>query len=278
MSILPKLAQRFKEIAANVSVAKPKKPAEPLHVPATGKGNPPFVDTLPPTVKAANEAINAPVYAFPISAINVELLAVAAPHLTPTALQAWVGPLQEACARFEINTIRRIAAFIGNLAHESGFKVGARENMNYSAKRLAEVWPSRFRGPNALARSLDRKPELIANHVYANRMGNGGPQTGDGFKFRGNGPIQLTGRANHTAFAKAMNMTVDEATAWIGTVEGGVMSAAWFWEENDINRLADTPGVEDEVRRINGGTVGIEHRRALFNKLVAHLLKVEGKA
>ena len=210
----------------------------------------------------------------PIAMIDAALLRVANPDAGD--LQQWVEPIREACAKFEIDTIRRIAAFVTTLAHEGGFKVGVRENMNYSAERLAEVWPSRFRGPNALARAIERKPQEIANHVYANRMGNGPPESGDGWRFRGNGPPQLTGRANHEAFAKAMGMTLDEAVQWIGTVEGGVMAAAWFWEENDVNRLADTPGVADETKRINGGAIGLEERRAIFNRLVDAMLEREG--
>lgn len=218
----------------------------------------------------------------PIAMIDAGLLQVAKPN--GTALEQWVEPIRAACAKFEINTIRRIAAFITTLAHEGGFKVGARENMNYSAKRMAQVW-GRFsttgvRGgpPNARAQHLHRKPEALANYVYANRNGNGPPESGDGWRFRGNGPTQLTGRANHEAFAAAMGMTIDEAVDWIATIEGGVMSAAWFWEENDVNRLADTPGVADETKRINGGTIGIEDRRAIFNRLVAAMLEREGAA
>ncbi len=207
--------------------------------------------------------------------IDLALLQVAAPHLSATALEPWVEPIRSACARYEIDNIRRIAAFVATLAHEGGFKVGVRENMNYSADRLSQVWPSRFGGPNALAKALHRNPELIANHVYANRMGNGAPDTGDGWRYRGNGPIQLTGRDNHKRFAAAMGMEVDKAADWIATVEGGVESAAWFWDENDVNRLADTPGVSDETRRINGGEIGLKHRTEIFDRLVAHMLKGE---
>lgn len=211
----------------------------------------------------------------PTSLIDAALLRAAAPHLTVSYLAPWAAPIRSACERYEIDTVRRIAAFIATLAHEGGFKVGARENMAYSAKRLAQVWPGRFRFaglPNRLALSIAGNPELIANHVYANRMGNGGPETGDGWRYRGNGPIQLTGKANHAAFAKAYGRTVEDAAAWIGTLEGGVESAAWFWETNDINRLADTPGVADETRRINGGEIGIEHRKRIFDTLVAEML------
>lgn len=218
-------------------------------------------------------------YPFPISAISADLLQVAAPLRPLPELAIWAEPLRAACAKFEINTIRRVAAFVTTLAHEGGFRIGVRENMNYSADRLMAVWPKRFRGsfgrPNSLANSLHRKPEAIANIVYANRMGNGPPESGDGWRFRGNGPLQLTGRDNHEAFAKAMGMALDEAAVWIGTLEGGVMSAAWFWEANDINRLADSPGVADETRRINGGEIGLRERERIFDRLVAYLLKAE---
>ena len=220
-------------------------------------------------------------YPFPISAIDTALLVLVAPHLRPEVLAPWVEPIRQACLRYEINTIRRVAAFITTLAHEGGFIVGRRENMNYSAKRLSEVWPGRFavggvKGtPNQLAKALGGKPEEIANHVYANRMGNGPPASGDGWKYRGNGPPQLTGADNHRAFAAAVGKPLDEAVAWVGTINGGVAAAAWFWEENDINRLADTPGVSDETRRINGGETGLADRTEKFGILVAELLKRE---
>lgn len=220
-------------------------------------------------------------YTFPVSAIDAELLHVALPSRSASDLQPWVDPICKACVRFEINTIRRVAAFVTTLAHEGGFIEGREENMRYSAKRLSEVWPSRFGvngfkgAPNALAKSIEGKPEQIANHVYAGRMGNGGPETGDGWRFRGVGPIQLTGRNNRTAFASEMGMSLDEGEAYIRTLEGGVMSAAWFWEENDINRLADTPGVSDETRKINGGDVGLAARKSIFDRLVKELLDRE---
>lgn len=213
----------------------------------------------------------------PIDLIDASVLKAAAPERTALDLAQWVEPLKSACRRHEIDTIRRIAAFLTTLAHEGRFRVGARENMNYSAARLAAVWPGRFKGPNALALSMAHKPEAIANLVYANRMGNGPPESGDGWKFRGNGPTQLTGRDNHEAFAKAIGMSLDDATAWIATLEGGIESAAWFWEANDINRLADTPGVADETKRINGGTIGLADRAARFDRTVTRLLEREAE-
>lgn len=213
-----------------------------------------------------------------IDLIDVSVLRAACPEKSAAQLAPWVDPIKKACSRFEIDRIRRIAAFIGTMAHEGGFTPGREENLNYSAKRMAEVWPGRFASngrPNALATALDRKPVEFANHVYANRLGNGGPETGDGWRFRGVCQIQLTGRANHEAFAKEMGMSLDQAEAFLRTLEGDVAGCAWFWEENDINRLADTPGIVDETKAINGGTVGLEDRKARFDRTVERLLQRE---
>jgi putative chitinase len=215
-----------------------------------------------------------------IDCIDVGLLKAAYPKRAEAALAPWVEPIKAACRKYDINTIRRISAFITTLAHEGGFIVGRRENMNFTAQRMSEVWPNRFavggkvrNGPNNLAKSLDRKPEEIANHVYANRMGNGPPESGDGWRYRGNGPPQLTGKANHQGFADALGITVEKASDHIATLEGGIEAAAWFWDTNDINRLADTPGISDETRRINGGEIGIKDRQKIFDVCESYLAK-----
>lgn len=211
-----------------------------------------------------------------IDLIDVSVLKAAAPDRTDAQLAPWVEPIKAACAKFEIDRVRRIAAFIGNIAVESGFVPGREENLNYSAGRMAQVWPGRFSdghgGANMRARELDHDPEAFANVVYACRMGNGDEHSGDGWRFRGVGPMQLTGRDNHQRFATAVGLTLDQAEDYIRTLEGGVMSAAWFWEANDINRLADTPGVADETRKINGGLTGLADRKARFDRVVARLL------
>ena len=210
--------------------------------------------------------------------LDVSVLRAACPERSEDQLRPWLAPLRMACEKFEINTIRRVAAFVATIAHECLFIPGREENLNYTAKRLAAVWPNRFKGqsgPNALALACERNPQKLGNVVYANRMGNGPPESGDGWRFRGVGPLQLTGRSNHEDFAKAMGLDLDTAEDYLRTLEGGVMSAAWFWEENDINRLADTPGVSDEARRINGGVIGLEDRKARFDRTVARLLARE---
>lgn len=217
----------------------------------------------------------------PIDLIDLSVLKAAQPGKFDVQILPWVEPIKAACHKFEIDRVRRVAAFIANMAVECGFVPGREENMNYSAERLAAVWPGRFSAtgksngpPNLRAKELAHNPEALANVVYANRMGNGSPDSGDGWRFHGIGPMQLTGRENHERFAVSAGMTLDQAEAYIHTLEGGIMSAAWFWEENDINRLADTPGIADETQAINGGQIGAADRKARFDKVVARLLEL----
>lgn len=217
----------------------------------------------------------------PIDLIDVSVLRASVQLKTDGQLAPWVEPIKAACRKFEINTVRRIAAFIANMAVECGFTPGREENMNYSPARLAQVWPGRFSStgksdgsPNMRASELAHNPELLANSVYANRNGNGPPESGDGWHFRGVGPMQITGRTNYERFAAAMGISLGEAGDFIRTLDGGIMSAAWFWEANDINRLADTPGVADETRAINGGYTGLTERKTKFDRVVARLLEL----
>jgi putative chitinase len=218
-----------------------------------------------------------------IDLIDAQLLHIAAPETPAVELAAWVQPIKEACVKFEIDRVRRVAAFIAQMAHESGLKP-RNENLNYSVDGLLKTF-GRHRISEADARAFGRtatqkaNQEAIANRIYGGEYGRknlGNTGAFDGWTFRGTGPLQITGRANFMGFANSMNMPtdrMDEVLAYARTLEGGIMAAAWFWEENDINRLADTPGVEDESRRINGGTNGLADRRARFDRVVAELLK-----
>jgi putative chitinase len=217
----------------------------------------------------------------PINLIDASLLHIAAPETPIADLQAWVEPIRKACAKFEIDRVRRVAAFIAQMAHESGLKPRT-ENLNYKVEALlGKFGRHRISRGNAIAfgRTASQKANqvAIANCIYGGEWGRenlGNTQPGDGWFFRGGGPLQATGRDNYTRFAEAMDMPILEAVPWVqSTIEGGIMFAAWFWEANDINRLADTPGVDDESRRINGGTNGLADRRARFDRVVKELLK-----
>ena len=181
----------------------------------------------------------------------------------------WVPILERFTSQYNINTKERIAMFLAQASHESGGFSRLVENLNYSADGLAIVWPSRYAEngkPNALALSIARKPELIANHTYANRMGNSTPESGDGWKYRGRGIFQLTGKSNYDAFFKdtGVEATPDD----LSDPTYAVLSACWFWNKNRLNAISDTKDVERCTRVINGGLVGLDHRKKLYSNII----------
>ena len=181
----------------------------------------------------------------------------------------WVPILERFMSQYNINTKERIAMFLAQASHESGGFSRLVENLNYSAEGLAKVWPSRYaeKGkPNALALSIARKPELIANHTYANRMGNSTPESGDGWKYRGRGIFQLTGKSNYDAFFKDTGVTATPDDLTNPTY--AVLSACWFWNKNRLNAISDTKDVERCTRVINGGLVGLDHRKKLYSNII----------
>lgn len=176
--------------------------------------------------------------------------------------------LPEVIKRYEINTPKRLAHFISQCGHESGgFKVFT-ENLNYSAEGLLKTFPKYFNAETAAASA--RKPERIANKVYANRMSNGNEESGDGWKFRGRGCIQLTGRANYTAYDQAVPENVLENP---DLVAGALAldSAGWFWKTNGLNKIADAGDVTAVTKRVNGGTHGLTDRQSRYSALIALL-------
>jgi putative chitinase len=186
----------------------------------------------------------------------------------------WHSAINAILPKYDINNHNRIAAFLAQTAHESAEFTALKENLNYSAEGLAKTWPKRFsvsKRPNALAKSIERNPELIANNVYSDRMGNGPAASGDGFKYRGRGLIQLTGKDNYTRFSKSINMSLDEVVKYLETKEGAVESACWFWANNNLNTLADKKDITSLTKRINGGTVGLDDRIRKYNKVLALL-------
>ncbi len=215
-------------------------------------------------------------YQFPLSAIDASLIATAAPASRPGERAAWAVAFQDACNQAGANTIRRVAAILAQCGHESADFTRLSENLNYtSPQRIMAVFGQR-RFPSVMAaQPYVGQPEKLANLVYANRLGNGPPESGDGWRFRGGGAIQLTGRDNWSRFAAAVGRSIIDAAEWGRTIEGAAAAAAWFWSANGLNALADTPGVFDETRRINGGQHGIEDRKRRFDALVCEMLRRE---
>ncbi len=163
---------------------------------------------------------------------------------------------------YDINTPKRIAAFIAQCAHESGGFMVLKENLNYRAASLRKLFGKYF-PTDALAEQYASKPnrqEAIANRIYANRMGNGDEKSGDGFRYCGRGLIQLTGKTNYQNFADSLEMKVEDVPAYLATFEGAAQSACWFWESNNLNRFADKGDIKGLTRAINGGFIGLEDR------------------
>lgn len=177
-------------------------------------------------------------------------------------VEHWHGALEQLLPDYEINTPQRIAAFIAQCSHESAGFTALVENLNYRWQSLRKVFPKYF--PNdAIAQDYAGRPnkqEAIANRIYASRMGNGDEASGDGFRFRGRGLIQLTGRHNYTWFAASLEISPEEATEYLTTFEGAAQSACWFWETNKLNQWADKGDILTLTKRINGGTIGLDDR------------------
>ena len=198
--------------------------------------------------------------------ITKEQLDKAIPLARDGDIERYYAPLVAAMDEYEINKPRRIAAFLGNLAHESGSLRLVEENLNYSATRLQQVFPRYFRGRNVWA--YNHHPEKIANVVYAARMGNGGERTGDGWKFRGRGFIQLTGKDNYEEFGEAIGKDLVNDPDWVKTPEGAAISAAWFWARHGLNELADADNLRGITKKINGGLNGHDERVAFYNRIM----------
>lgn len=187
-------------------------------------------------------------------------------------IDEWAEALNSILPEYEINTVERIAAFIAQCAHESGNFTRLEENLNYRWQTLRKVFPKYF-PTDAIAQEYASRPdkkEAIANRAYANRMGNGPEESGDGYRYRGRGLIQLTGKNNYTAFANSLDIPVEEAAEYLETFEGAVQSACWFWDTNNLNKWADEGDMVTLTKRINGGTNGLEDRIKHYK----HALKV----
>ena len=175
----------------------------------------------------------------------------------------WEIPLNQVFVKYDLDTPKRQAAFIGQCAVESANFTRLQENLNYSAQRLTQVWPSRF--PNiSMAEPHANNPEKLANFVYAGRMGN--LQDGDGWKFHGRGLIQLTGRENYANCGSGIGVDLIDNPDLLLTPKYAVLSAGWFWNKKGLNALADTQEYGAMTRRINGGLTGLDERIAKITK------------
>lgn len=180
----------------------------------------------------------------------------------------WLEPLEEAFAKYDINTPDRQASFIGQCAHESGNFKTLQENLNYSAEGLMKTWPSRF-PTKEVADQYARQPAKIAGKVYNGRMGNTSEE--EASKFLGRGLIQLTGKENYEHCGSSLGVDLIGNPDWLLDPKYAALSAGWFWNKKGLNGLADTQDYETMTKRINGGLHGLDDRKAKIAKALSVL-------
>ena len=188
--------------------------------------------------------------------------------------RSWYLLLSKVLPEADINTPNRVAGFISQCAVESGDFKTLEENLNYSEKALKRTFGRYFKDRDAA--EYARNPEKIANYVYMDKYRTkrgalGNVYEGDGWKFRGRGIIQLTGRANYERFAKTVNMTAEEAAEYLETKEGALISALWFWRTNNLNRFCDRGDIEGLSKAVNGGRHGLKQRISVWNSVLSVL-------
>lgn len=180
----------------------------------------------------------------------------------------WVPILSEELDKIQVDTRLRIAAFLAQCGYESAFFTVFEENFNYSKIGLLKIFPKYFPSDD-MAALYARKPEKIANKVYASRMGNGNEASGDGWKYRGRGLIQLTGKNNYIAISDSIDKTLLEDPDKIKTdIKYCVITATWFWNKYNLNQLADKSDMIALTKKINGGIHGLSDRILLYNKIL----------
>ncbi|CAB4162476.1 COG3179 Predicted chitinase [uncultured Caudovirales phage] len=197
--------------------------------------------------------------------ITLEKLQKVYVNSSPNLLKNFVDPINKAIEEYEINNP---AMFIAQIGHESAQLKVLVENLNYSADGLLKTFQKYFK-TRAEAEKYARKPEMIANRVYANRMGNRDEASGDGWRFRGKGAIQITGYNNHKLFADSEEISIEQAVTYMLSYEGAIMSAAWFWDSVNCNAISDD--IKATTRKINNGLNGLAERTELYNLAKKHI-------
>ena len=184
--------------------------------------------------------------------------------------ESWTDPLNETFQRFNITTNNQKAMFIGQLSHECGnFRI-LEENLSYRAATLMKLWPKRF-PTQEIANAYEKNPKKIANNVYSSRMGNRDESSGDGFRFRGRGCIQLTGHANYFHAGKALGVDFVANPDLVATPKFAALTAGWFWSTHNCNAPADALDYTKVTKIINGGTIGLDDRIAHVKQALAVL-------
>lgn len=182
---------------------------------------------------------------------------------------AWADAALEILPKYEITTANRIAGFFAQCGHESMNFTVLSENLNYRAETLEKLFSKYFSKAGRNAADYAKQPEKIANIIYGGRMGN--VQEGDGYRFRGRGVVQLTGRDNYTAFGKSVGMTAEQVIDYVTTKKGALESACWYWNSRNINAACDANDIVKMTKLVNGGTIGLDDRKKHYEQALAVL-------
>lgn len=199
-----------------------------------------------------------------MSTIITEDNLVKALGISTVTAQKWLQPLIDVCTKYEITTSHRICMFLAQIAHESEKFTHTQENLNYSAQGLVKTFPHYF--SVSMAPSYVGHPDKIANVIYANRMGNGNATSGDGYKFRGRGLIQLTGKYMYAHCAIGLKLDLGNNPDLLLTPENAAASAGWFWSMHKLNDLSDACDIQGVTKVINGGLIGLTERQSFYNQ------------
>lgn len=197
--------------------------------------------------------------------MNKQLFQIAFPTASDEIFKKYKDVLDIAIDKYDINGDHNLSAFLAHIGHESGDLKRIVENLNYSAERLLVVFPKYFKTQEE-ATNYARQPSRIASKVYANRMGNGKEESGDGWLYRGRGLIQLTGKSNYQRFGKHIGMDLDEVIPFLETPKGACISAGYFWSTNNCNDKT----MDQSTRIINGGTHGLQDRKTRYERILKY--------
>jgi putative chitinase len=184
---------------------------------------------------------------------------------------AWADAALEILDKYEITTANRIAGFFAQCGHESMNFTVLSENLNYRAETLEKLFSKYFSKAGRNAADYAKQPEKIANVIYASRMGNGDTASGDGYRFRGRGVVQLTGRDNYTAFGKTIGLSPEQVIDYVQTKKGALESACWYWNSRKINMACDEGDIVKMTKLVNGGSIGLEDRRKHYEQALSIL-------
>lgn len=202
--------------------------------------------------------------------IDFDTFSRAIPTVPHDKLTLYYDGLMQVFAEADISNGLRQAAFLAQIVHESMSFQAVKENLNYSAQGLLRVFPYYFKSMEQ-ANAYARQPEKIANLVYGNRLGNGPPSSGEGWRYRGRGLIQVTGKENYMHCGNALGVDLIADPEYLETPEGAPRSAGWYWSSRGLNQYADNSDMETITRRINGGLNGYQERMQLYNQAISVL-------